>query len=210
MNEPASDLHAGTRRGPWARFERAHLQDYNRPATRLWLAIAGAGLLAVALAVVDLAQLPSSDLWQVLGWTVVAVLAAAFPIQIPRSKHSLATGDVVIFLLLALYGAPAATVAAAVECLVASARTSARVSSRVASPSRQQSQRTTRRTPLASTAFQPVSSQRAQGIEGSESATVSGDCKAVDPNPQSSIQIASQLARAFRSASASRRFSFLV
>ena len=56
---------------------------------------------------------PLDDWWQVLGWTTLAVLAAGFPIQIPRSKHSIATGDIVIFLLLALHGAAAATVAAA-------------------------------------------------------------------------------------------------
>ena len=117
----------------WARFHRLHLHDYNPAATRLWLAIALVGALALMLCAARIAHMQVSELWQVFGWTAVAAIAAVFPIQIPRSKHSIATGDVVIFLLLALHGAPAAALAAALEGFLASARTSARVSSRVAS-----------------------------------------------------------------------------
>ena len=67
-------------------------------------------------------------MWQVLGWSAIAAIAAAFPIQIPRSKHSIATGDIVIFLLLALHGAAAAVLGScALEALIASSRTSLRV-----------------------------------------------------------------------------------
>jgi diguanylate cyclase (GGDEF)-like protein/PAS domain S-box-containing protein len=72
-------------------------------------------------------------LWQILGWTTIAATAAAFPIQIPRSKHSIATGDIVIFLLLALHGTSAAVLAAGLEALIASSRTSSRLSSPIAS-----------------------------------------------------------------------------
>jgi diguanylate cyclase (GGDEF)-like protein/PAS domain S-box-containing protein len=59
-------------------------------------------------------------------------VSAAFPIPIPRTKHSIATGDCVIFLLLALHGMPAAALAASVEGLIGATRTSTRLSSRIA------------------------------------------------------------------------------
>jgi diguanylate cyclase (GGDEF)-like protein/PAS domain S-box-containing protein len=124
-------LWAGAR--AWQRFRQAHLHDYNAQALRFWLAVLGIGALALAWSLAGLAGLGLNDGWQVLGWANLAILAAAFPIQIPRSKHSIATGDVVIFLLLALHGAAAATAAAALEAYVASRRTSARVSSHLAS-----------------------------------------------------------------------------
>src|SRR6185436_7479413 len=92
-----------------------------------------AGALALLWSFAGVADLGLNEWWQVLGWTTLAVVAAGFPIHIPRSKHSIATGDVVIFLLLALHGAAAATVAAALEAFVASRSTSARVSSHWAS-----------------------------------------------------------------------------
>ena len=118
--------------GWWGRFRHAHLHDYNPAATRYWLALALAGALALALAGSRIAQLPASEWWQILGWTGLVAIAAAFPIPIPRSKHSIATGDAVIFLLLALHGAPAAALAAGLEGLIGALRSSARVSSRIA------------------------------------------------------------------------------
>jgi diguanylate cyclase (GGDEF)-like protein/PAS domain S-box-containing protein len=118
----------------WSAFRRAHLHDYNAAATHLWLALALAGALALLIAVARIVQLPASDLWQIIGWGSVAALAAAFPIPIPRSKHSISTGDMVIFLLLAMYGAPAAALAASMEGLIGAMRTSARLTSRVATP----------------------------------------------------------------------------
>ncbi|HXL19353.1 MAG TPA: hypothetical protein VN961_17695, partial [Streptosporangiaceae bacterium] len=88
----------------WVGFCRAHLHDYSPAAARFWLALALIGAWALALAGVRLAQLEAGELWQILGWSAIAATAAAFPIQIPRSKHSIATGDIVIFLLLALHG----------------------------------------------------------------------------------------------------------
>jgi diguanylate cyclase (GGDEF)-like protein/PAS domain S-box-containing protein len=117
----------------WAGFRDAHLYDYSPAATRFWLALALIGALALVLSGARLAQLEASELWQVLGWSSIVAIAAAFPIQIPRSKHSIATGDVVIFLLLALHGTSAAVLAASVEALIAASRSSSRVSSRIAS-----------------------------------------------------------------------------
>ncbi|HEY2929375.1 putative bifunctional diguanylate cyclase/phosphodiesterase, partial [Piscinibacter sp.] len=130
MNDPS--LNARVEGGWWGGFRRAHLHDYNPAATRFWLALALTGALALALAGTRIAQLPASEWWQILGWTGLVAIAAAFPIPIPRTKHSIATGDVVIFLLLALHGAPAAALAAGLEGLIAALRSSARVSSRIA------------------------------------------------------------------------------
>nr|WP_316639900.1 EAL domain-containing protein [uncultured Roseateles sp.] len=122
--------------GWWQRFHRAHLFDYNARATRFWVGMALSGLAAMAFSLLQLSRLAQSDaaaLWQVLGWTALTMVAAAFPIPIPRSKTSVSTGDVLIFLLLALHGMPAAVLAAGLEGLLGSIRTSKRLSSRVGS-----------------------------------------------------------------------------
>jgi diguanylate cyclase (GGDEF)-like protein/PAS domain S-box-containing protein len=116
-----------------ARFHAAHLHDYNRAATHVWLALASIGALTTAVASVRIVRWDAADLWQIAGWIGIVAVAAAFPIQIPRSKHSIATGDIVVFLLLALYGTPAAVLAATVEGLIGAVRSSGRLSSRVAS-----------------------------------------------------------------------------
>ena len=118
----------------WRSFHARHLFDYGLQATRYWLLLVALGGLAFGAAIARLAVLPWPELSQVLAWTVVVLVAAAFPIPIPRSKHSISTGDVLVFLLLALYGAPAATVAAALEGVMGAARASARLSSRIATP----------------------------------------------------------------------------
>ena len=117
----------------WPAFRQAHLHDYNAAAMRLWLTLAAAGALGGVFAAWRMAQLPASDLWQIVGWTSVAALAAAFPIPIPRSKHSISTGDLVVFLLLAMYGMPAAALAGGLEGLIGATRTSIRLTSRIAS-----------------------------------------------------------------------------
>ncbi len=119
--------------GWWGRFHRSQLFDYNAAARRLWLALACVGVLAIIGALTALARAPAIELWQVAAWLTIVAVAAAFPIQIPRSKHSIATGDIVIFLLLAMYGAGAAIVAAAIEGLIGAVRSSTRWSSRIAS-----------------------------------------------------------------------------
>ncbi len=131
MDAPAGP-EAGAAGGRWLAFHRQHLFDYNPAATRFWLGLAAAGLLALGFALSGLATLGAEELWQLVGWLGIVAIAAAFPIQIPRSTHAIATGDIVIYLLLALYGAPAAVVGAALEGLIGSVRTSARLTSRVA------------------------------------------------------------------------------
>ena len=117
----------------WAAFRQAHLFDYNRAAIRFWLGLAAVGALALGAAVWQVTRLPMTELFQVLAWMLVVGLAAAFPVDIPRSKQSFAVGDVFIFLVLALHGAAAAALVAAVEATVAGNRSSPRLSSRIAS-----------------------------------------------------------------------------
>jgi len=119
--------------GGWDGFCRTHLHDYPRAAARFWLILAGVGACALVLALVQLAQLEAAELWQIAGWSAIVVTAAMFPIQIPHSKHSIATGDVVVFLLLALHGTSAAVLGAGLEGFIAASRSSSRLSSRIAS-----------------------------------------------------------------------------
>jgi diguanylate cyclase (GGDEF)-like protein/PAS domain S-box-containing protein len=116
----------------WARFQALHLFDYNAAARRYWLALAACGLACTLWAAAAALALPATLRWQVLGWLGLVAVAAAFPIQIPRSKHSIASGDILIYLVLALYGAPVAVLAAALEGWVGAWRTSTRLTSRLA------------------------------------------------------------------------------
>ena len=118
--------------GRWARFQRTHLHDYNRAAARFWFALAGVGALALVAAMARVVQLPAGALWQVLAGTAAVAIAAFYPIQIPRTKHSIAVGDIFVFLMLALHGTGAATLAAALEGLIGASRTTTRLTSRIA------------------------------------------------------------------------------
>jgi diguanylate cyclase (GGDEF)-like protein/PAS domain S-box-containing protein len=119
-------------RGPWRRFVLAHLHDYNPPATRFWLLLAAAGAVAIVLAIQSVLGLPPEQQWQSLaGWALVGA-AAFFTLQIPRTHHAFAVGDVFIFLVLAQLGPGPATLAAALEGLIGALRTTRRLSSRVA------------------------------------------------------------------------------
>jgi len=122
------------RGGPWGRFAQRHLFDYNPGATRIWLALAGSGALAIMYALLQVAAMPWPALAQVQLAIGFVVLAAFFPVHIPRSKYSVGVADVFVFALLALHGAPAAVLAAGAEGLVAACRTSKRLSSWIGSP----------------------------------------------------------------------------
>ncbi|MBL8351647.1 MAG: EAL domain-containing protein [Burkholderiaceae bacterium] len=134
MSSRRADATAEAPAGPWARFARRHLFDYNAAATRRWLALAAAGVLAALWAAVQLGSLSWVALGQVqLGLAFVAG-AALFPVHIPRTKYSIGVGDVFVFALLALHGAPAAALAAGAEGLVGAWRSSKRLTSRVSTP----------------------------------------------------------------------------
>ena len=119
---------------PWKHFRSAYLFDYNLAAIRLWLALLLAGTGALAWALLQVAQLPSSAQWPVLLAAAVVALAARFPVEVPRAKLSIGVADIFIFTTLATLGVPAAVLAAGAEGLVACVFTSKRLSSRLVSP----------------------------------------------------------------------------
>jgi diguanylate cyclase (GGDEF)-like protein/PAS domain S-box-containing protein len=121
----------------WRWWQRAHaalMPDYNRKATAYWwfVVLLGAGVLIHALRLVG--AMPAGELLRLLAGVAVAMIAALFPVRIPRSKNSFAAGEIFIFLLLLIHGPAAATLAAAGEGLIGSWRTSKRWTSRIASP----------------------------------------------------------------------------
>ena len=118
----------------WQRLHAALMPDYNARATAYWwcAALAGAAVLVVSL--FSVAQETPLGLLQVAVGMAVAMLAGCFPVRIPRQKHSLAAGEIFLFLLLLIHGPAAAALAAAGEAAVGSWRTSKRWTSRLASP----------------------------------------------------------------------------
>ena len=124
----------GPRPGPCAAFAQRHLFDYNPAATRRWLALATAGLLAAAWSWWQVAALPWEALVQVQLGIGFVVAAALFPVHVPRTKYSIGVADVFVFALLALHGAPAAALAAGAEGLVGAVRSTKRLTSRVSTP----------------------------------------------------------------------------
>ena len=117
-----------------ARWGQRHFYDYNATATSLWLLLALGGLCSAAWAAQQLAGLSPESQLQVAMGVGMAVLAALFPVQIRRTKYSIGVGDIFVFGLLALHGAPAAALAAGAEGLVGALRTSKRLTSRISTP----------------------------------------------------------------------------
>jgi diguanylate cyclase (GGDEF)-like protein/PAS domain S-box-containing protein len=119
---------------PWSRLHAALMPDYNPRATAYWWTAVLLGGLALAYAVACVAQVSAAVEVQILVGSVLAIVAGFFPVRIPRSKNSFVAGEVFIFLLLMMHGAPAATIAAAGEAFVGAYRSSKRWTSRIASP----------------------------------------------------------------------------
>jgi diguanylate cyclase (GGDEF)-like protein/PAS domain S-box-containing protein len=109
------------------------MNDYNPRARAYWWITACLGTGAFLCAAVSVA-LANATLLQVLAGVAVVAFTGFFPVRIPGAKTSIAGGEIFIFLILLLYGAPAATLAAALEALVGSWKTSKRWTSRIASP----------------------------------------------------------------------------
>ena len=110
------------------------MPDYNRHASVYWWVTVALGTAALVYALSRVASAPSLAQWQIAVGSVLAVVAGFFPVKIPRSKNSFVAGEVFIFLLLLMHGAPAATLAAAGEAFVGAYRSSKRWTSRIASP----------------------------------------------------------------------------
>ncbi len=110
------------------------MQDYTPAARRYWWAVAFVGVVALAYSILRVAQLEPLVLAQVLAGATVAAIVGLFPVRIPGAKTAVAGGEIFIFLVLLLFGAPAAVLAAAVEGAVASWRSSQRWTSRIGTP----------------------------------------------------------------------------
>ena len=118
----------------WRRFHAAFMPDYNPRAALYWWTISLVGATTIVSSLVAVAGQPLMVALQIAVGIVVASLAGLVPVRIPGTKNSFAAGEVFIFLLLLLYGVPAATLAAASEALIGSWRTSKRWTSRLGSP----------------------------------------------------------------------------
>jgi hypothetical protein len=121
-------------RAPWVLIAEALFPDYNAAAIVYWCGLVVAGAAVVGASVFKIAALPAGQVAEILLIAVIAALVGLFPLRIPKSKNSIAAGDVFIFLMLLLHGPFAAALAAAAESGVCAWRTSKRWSSRLASP----------------------------------------------------------------------------
>src|SRR5512147_2361263 len=112
------DTLAAGRTTPWGRLHGALMPDYNRQATVYWWTMVTIGALVLAYCAAEVLKLPRQALLQIIAGAAIATLAGFFPVRIPRSTNSFAAGEIFIFLVLLLHGAPAASLAAAGEALV--------------------------------------------------------------------------------------------
>src|SRR5258708_23596695 len=115
-------------------FRQRFFPDYNAAATRYWAVLVAGGLAAAAFSGLRVASLSPASISQVLAIGLVAAVVGMFPLHPPKTKVSIAAGDLFIFLLLLLHGTEAAVVGAVMESAVCVWRTSRRWSSRIASP----------------------------------------------------------------------------
>jgi diguanylate cyclase (GGDEF)-like protein/PAS domain S-box-containing protein len=116
------------------RMDAALMPDYNRKARIYWWTMVVLGSASIAYALVQVAGLNASTQLQILAGMSLAIVAGFFPVQIPGSKNTFMAGEVFIFLLLFMFGVPAAVLATTGEGLVGVIRSSKRWSSRIASP----------------------------------------------------------------------------
>jgi diguanylate cyclase (GGDEF)-like protein/PAS domain S-box-containing protein len=110
------------------------MKDYSAAARRYWWTIVPLGLASLAWAMVQVGSMPLITMMQVLGGGAIAAVVGLFPVRIPNTKISIGGGEIFIFLMLLLFGAAAAVLAAALEGFVGSCRTSKRWTSRLGTP----------------------------------------------------------------------------
>jgi diguanylate cyclase (GGDEF)-like protein/PAS domain S-box-containing protein len=116
------------------RLLQAHFRDYTPAAMRMWLAIALAGALALIAALVAMVSPSAPDRLHTMVALLFVVVAAWFPVQIPRTKYSIGAADVFVFLMLSVLGPPAAVLAVGLEGGIGAWRGSKRWSSRISTP----------------------------------------------------------------------------
>jgi diguanylate cyclase (GGDEF)-like protein/PAS domain S-box-containing protein len=110
------------------------MRDYTPEARRYWWTIVVLGVWALVYAIANIGDLKGPVLWKVLAGALVAAIVGFFPVRIPGAKTAIAGGEVFIFLILLLYGAPSAVLAAALEGAVGSWHISKRWTSRLGTP----------------------------------------------------------------------------
>jgi hypothetical protein len=110
------------------------MHDYTPRAKAYWWVTTAMGASILGLSLAQVAGLDQSTLLPVAVGVLLAALAGLFPVGLPGRKTSLAGAEILIFLLLLLYGPAAATLGAAAEAAVGSWRTSTRWTSRLGSP----------------------------------------------------------------------------
>ena len=110
------------------------MQDYTPAARRYWWTVVFLGVFALVYAIAKVGQFEGMLLLQVLVGAAVAAIVGLFPVRIPGAKTAIAGGEIFIFLMMLVYGAPAAVLAAALEGAVASWRSSKRWTSRIGTP----------------------------------------------------------------------------
>ena len=118
----------------WQRLHHGLMPDYNRKATAYWWTVLLLGGAILGHALFTVASSSVGQALQVAAGVALAVLAGWFPVRVPGMKNSFAAADIVTFVLLLMFGAPAATLAAAAEVATVSWRTSKRWTSRLGSP----------------------------------------------------------------------------
>ncbi len=122
------------RLNPLQRLHQALMPDYNPKTTAYWWAMVSLGTAAFVYSLLAVRSLPFEVIAQIFAGGALAAIAGFFPVRIPGSKNSFVAGEIFIFLLLLMHGAPAATIAAAAEAYVGAHRSSKRWTSRIASP----------------------------------------------------------------------------
>jgi diguanylate cyclase (GGDEF)-like protein/PAS domain S-box-containing protein len=110
------------------------MKDYTTAARWYWWTVVFLGVWALIYAIARVADFQGTVLLQVLIGALVAAIVGLFPVRVPGAKTAVAGGEIFIFLILMVFGAPAAVLAAALEGLVASWRASKRWTSRIVTP----------------------------------------------------------------------------
>lgn len=110
------------------------MHDYNKQARVYWWMIAAIGYGLLANALFQVMAMPATTLLQILLAIIFVGAVAFFPVRIPGTKLSIAAGEIVIFLVLLLFGVEAAALIAALEGITASVRTSKRWTSWFGTP----------------------------------------------------------------------------
>src|SRR5678815_3944425 len=82
------------------------MKDYTPAARRYWWSVVFLGVWALIYAIARVADFQGTVLLQVLGGALVAAIVGLFPVRVPGAKTAVAGGEIFIFLILMVYGAP--------------------------------------------------------------------------------------------------------